>query len=95
MDYKLILTTFGLVFLAELGDKTQLTALCLAAECQSRAAVFIGSALALVLTSFIAVFCGDLLARFIPPFYIKIGAGLFFVVTGLMILFTASLSLKT
>ncbi len=95
MDYKLILTTFGLVFLAELGDKTQITALCLAAECQSRISVFIGSAAGLVLTSFIAVFCGDLLARLIPPFYIRIGAGVFFVAAGVMMLFTASHSLRT
>ncbi len=95
MDYKLIITTFGLVFLAELGDKTQLAALCLAAEAQSRVSVFIGSAAALVLASFIAVFCGDLLARLIPPLYIKIGAGLFFIAAGVMILFTASSTLRT
>ncbi|PIE66395.1 MAG: hypothetical protein CSA26_01005 [Desulfobacterales bacterium] len=94
MDYKLIFTTFGLVFLAELGDKTQLTALCLAAENQSRVSVFIGSAAALVLASLISVFCGDLLARVLPPFYIRIGAGLFFVIAGVMILFTALHSSK-
>ncbi|PIE70997.1 MAG: hypothetical protein CSA22_04505 [Deltaproteobacteria bacterium] len=89
MDYKVMAASFGLVFLAELGDKTQLAALCLAAESQSRVSVFSGSAAALVLASFLAVFFGDLLARLIPPFYIRIGAGLFFVAAGLMILFTA------
>ncbi|PIE68618.1 MAG: hypothetical protein CSA21_06400 [Deltaproteobacteria bacterium] len=50
-----------------------------------RVPVFIGASAALVLTSFMAVFCGDLLARLIPPLYIRIGAGVFFVVAGLMI----------
>ena len=42
MDIKLMLTTFGLVFLAELGDKTQLAAFCLSANCDSKVSVFLG-----------------------------------------------------
>ena len=87
MDLKLLFTTFGMVFLAELGDKTQLAAFCLSANCDSKLAVFLGSAGALVLSSAIAVLCGSYLARFISPQYIKIGAGVFFILVGLWTLF--------
>ena len=92
MDYKLILTTFCLVFLAELGDKTQLAAFCLSADCDSKLSVFIGSASALVVSSLLAVLCGGLVARFVSPQYIKIGAGVFFIIVGLWTLFAPASS---
>ncbi len=88
MDLKLLLATFGIIFLAELGDKTQLAILGFAAESKSRAAVFIGSSMALVLTSFLAVLFGAALDRLVPANCIRTGAGAVFVVLGLwMILF--------
>lgn len=91
MDIKLLLTTFGMVFLAELGDKTQLATFCLSADCESsKLSVFFGSAGALVLSSAIAVLFGDAVARFVPPSYIRLGAGLFFVVVGIWMLVTAT-----
>ena len=50
MDFKVMLTTFGMIFLAELGDKTQIATFCFAAESKSRLAIFLGSASALILT---------------------------------------------
>jgi len=82
MDLKLLLTTFGMIFLAELGDKTQLATLAFAAEGKSRLAVFIGSAGALALTSLIAVILGAAVSRIIPPNYIKTGAGALFIILG-------------
>ena len=95
MDIKLMLTTFGMVFLAELGDKTQLATFCLSAECTSKYSVFFGSAGALVLSSLIAVIFGTALSRVVPPHYIRIGAGLFFIVVGIWTLVTASKSVCT
>ncbi|MFO8084281.1 MAG: TMEM165/GDT1 family protein [Desulfobacterales bacterium] len=90
MDWKIMLTSFGLVFLAELGDKTQLATFCLSADCSTnKATIFFGSAGALVLSSLIAVMLGDSIARFIPANYVKIGAGTFFIAAGFWMLYTA------
>ncbi len=90
MDLKVMLTTFGMIFLAELGDKTQLATFCFAAEEESRFAVFLGSAGALVVTSFLAVICGSLVCRAVPGNYVRLGAGGLFLILGLwMLLFPA------
>jgi len=83
MDLKVLLTTFGMIFLAELGDKTQLATFSFAAESKSRLAVFFGSAGALVLTSLLAGILGSGVSRLIPANYIKIGAGALFVLLGI------------
>jgi putative Ca2+/H+ antiporter (TMEM165/GDT1 family) len=87
MDFRVVLTTFGMIFLAELGDKTQLATLCFAAESKSRLAVFIGSAGALILTSLLAVVFGAVVSRLVPWNYVRIGAGALFVLMGLWMLF--------
>ncbi|MBE9581476.1 MAG: TMEM165/GDT1 family protein [Proteobacteria bacterium] len=83
MDLKVLFTTFGMIFLAELGDKTQLATLSFAAESESRLAVFLGSAGALVATSLLAVLVGAGLARLVPANYVKTGAGALFVLLGI------------
>jgi len=87
MDLKLLFTTFATIFLAELGDKTQLATLAFSAEGKSRLAVFIGSASALVLTSLLGVVFGAAIAKVIPPHLIKIGAGVLFITLGAWMLF--------
>ncbi len=87
MDVKLLFTTFATIFLAELGDKTQLATLAFSAEGKSRLAVFIGSAGALVLTSLLGVVFGAAIAKLIPPNLIKIGAGVLFLILGAWMLF--------
>jgi len=86
MDIKVFLTTFAAVFLAELGDKTQLATFAFSAESPSRLSVFLGSASALVLTSLLAVMLGSVLGRVIPPHIIRSGAGILFVLLGLWML---------
>jgi Ca2+/H+ antiporter, TMEM165/GDT1 family len=86
MDWKLFGSTFALIFLAELGDKTQLATLSLAASGKSRWLVFAGAAAALVATSAIAVILGEGVARIIPEIWIKRAAGLGFLVLGVLFL---------
>jgi putative Ca2+/H+ antiporter (TMEM165/GDT1 family) len=86
MDFKILATTFGMIFLAELGDKTQLATLCFAAESDSRTSVFIGSAGALVLSSLIGVLCGGFVSRILSPEYVRLGAGALFMIIGLWML---------
>ncbi len=86
MDWKLVATTFVTIFLAELGDKTQLATMSLAAGGKARWAVFLGSAAALVAASAVAVLAGDVLARTIPPIWIERAAGALFVVLGVALL---------
>lgn len=87
MDSKLFVSTFAAIFIAELGDKTQLATLSLAAEGKSRWIVFAGSALALVATSALAVLGGDVIARVVPPVWIRRIAGVVFVVMGGLFVF--------
>jgi Ca2+/H+ antiporter, TMEM165/GDT1 family len=88
MDFKTLLTTFGLIFLAEQGDKTQFAALCLSADNQSRLSVFLGASLALVTSALLAVLLGAVLARCFPPHIIKTTAGILFIAMGVLTLVT-------
>ncbi|HET6280092.1 MAG TPA: TMEM165/GDT1 family protein [Polyangia bacterium] len=86
MDWKLFFSTFAAIFVAELGDKTQLATLSFASGANSRWIVFAASALALVATSAIAVGAGEAVARVIPPIWIKRGAGVLFILLGTLTL---------
>ena len=86
MDFKLMVTTFVAVFLAELGDKTQLATLAFASSGSSRWAVFVGSASALVCTSALAVLGGEVVARLVSPLVLKRLAGVAFAAIGAWIL---------
>ena len=88
MDWKLVATTFASVFVAELGDKTQLATLSFASGGSSRWAVFLGSAGALVCTSAIAVLVGEGLTRVISPIWMKRIAGGVFILLGVLFLFS-------
>ncbi len=89
MDFKLALTTFATVFLAELGDKTQLATLTFATSNSSRLSVFLGAALALVATSALAVLAGEGIARLVSPVWLKRIAGIAFIVIGAWVIWSA------
>lgn len=77
MDYTVFITTFGIIFLAELGDKTQLTAMTLAVRFPWQK-TFFGIAAAFALLNIGAVALGKILFVFLPLFWIKLAsAGLF------------------
>ena len=82
MSWQLFLSTFASIFLAELGDKTQLATLSLAAGARSRWLVFLASSLALVASSALAVLVGESVARLVPALWIKRAAGALFLIMG-------------
>jgi putative Ca2+/H+ antiporter (TMEM165/GDT1 family) len=83
---KLFVTTFVIVFLAELGDKTQIASFSLAAERGNILSVIIGAGLALTAATLVAVLAGHLIARFVPKKALKIVSGLLFLATGTVML---------
>ncbi len=89
MDIKVFLAVFGTVFLAELGDKTQLATLLFAADKpSSKWTVFAASASALVVAAGLGVLAGASIAAHINPKYLQIVAGLGFVLIGMWTLRT-------
>lgn len=77
------LSTATTVFLAELGDKTQLAALLLSAESGQPVVVFVGASLALISSSLVGVVLGRWLSRVVPPHQLERGAGILMITLGL------------
>ncbi len=86
MDWKVLTTTFVVVFLAEMGDKTQLAALTLTSETSSPGAVFLGASFALVIATLLGVALGALIYQWVPPGLVKKAAGLAFLAAGVLML---------
>ncbi|HKP71641.1 MAG TPA: TMEM165/GDT1 family protein [Pyrinomonadaceae bacterium] len=86
MEWKIILTTFGVIFLAEMGDKTQLAAMTMAAETRRPWAVLVGATLALACVSALGVAVGGLLGNYLPLVLIKRVAAVAFILIGVLML---------
>lgn len=87
MDWKVLLGTFGLLLVAELGDKTQLAVINMTARHKAPVPVFVGAFLALGLVTLLGVSCGEALTRLVPAEVLRrVSAGLF-VLMGLLIWF--------
>jgi putative Ca2+/H+ antiporter (TMEM165/GDT1 family) len=83
MDLKIFATVFSTIFVAELGDKTQLATLLYAAEAQNpKLTVFVAAALALVLTSALGVLAGAWISEHVSPRILSWVAGLGFIGIG-------------
>ena len=83
MDWSALVATFGLIFVAELGDKTQLATLLFAARAENpKLSVFVGAALALVLSAALGVLGGELVSRFLQPRVLSWIAGIGFIGIG-------------
>lgn len=86
MDFRVLLTTFGIIFLAEMGDKTQLAAMTMAADTKRPWAVFIGSSLALVAVSALGVMVGSMIGHYVPLEWVKRAAAVAFILIGILML---------
>ncbi|MGI6036003.1 MAG: TMEM165/GDT1 family protein [Limnochordia bacterium] len=87
MDWRVFGLTFGMLFLAEMGDKTQLAVFTLAARTQAPWSVFLGGSAALVLVTLLGSFLGGIITKYVPVKYINIAAGLLFLGFGIVILY--------
>lgn len=87
MDWKVFGTAFLTLFLAELGDKTQLAVITMSAKAESKLAVFLGASLALVLVTLLGVLFGSLLTQFIPVEWLQRIVAVAFIAIGVLMLF--------
>lgn len=85
MDLSTFFSTFGLVFVAELGDKTQLAVMTQTCKYRTTWPVFLGGSLALTAVTALGALGGQLLNHFIPAEFIRLGVALAFVAMGLFI----------
>ena len=86
MILTLLLTTFVTIFLAEMGDKTQLTTITLSSTTNKPLAVFIGSSLALISATLLGALAGGSIANLIPAFLLKLLSGIVFLIIGINLL---------
>jgi len=87
MDWKVFLSTFALLFIAELGDKTQLAVINMTAKHKAPLPVFLGAALALIAVTLIGVLFGEALTRLVPGEILMRASAVLFVVMGVLIWF--------
>jgi putative Ca2+/H+ antiporter (TMEM165/GDT1 family) len=84
MDWKLLLTVFSTIFIAEIGDNTQLATLLYASGVEgSKLTIFLGASLALILTSALGVLVGSALSHYVDPTYLAWVAGIGFIAVGI------------
>ena len=91
MDLKILFVVFGTVFLAELGDKTQLATVLFASRPEvSLVTVFVGASLALILSSLLAVAAGSVISQYVDPRYLSFIAGAGFIIIGIWTILQAA-----
>lgn len=86
MNWKVFFIAFGTLFLAEMGDKTQLAVFTLVTTHEDPLSVFLGASLALTLVTFIGTAFGQLVSHYIPANYLQVAAGVLFVGIGIFVL---------
>ena len=90
MDWKVFVTVFATVFIAELGDKTQLATVLFAADREvGKFTVFFAASAALVVSAAIGVLAGSLLSEYVNEKYLHYIAGIGFIGIGIYTLYTA------
>jgi len=86
MDFRVMLTTLGVIFLAEMGDKTQLAAMTMAAQTKKPWAVLIGASVALTAVSALGILVGSVMGDYVPLEWVKRIAAIAFIVIGVLML---------
>lgn len=86
MDWRVLLTTFGVIFLAEMGDKTQLAAMTMSAQTKKPWAVFLGASVALACVSALGIIVGSVIGDYVPIDWVKRIAAVAFIVIGVLML---------
>ena len=95
MIISLLLSTFLTVFIAELGDKTQLATLTISGTSNKPFAVFLGSSFALVLASLLGALTGGSISTFLPEVILKIIASVTFLIIGIRIFINSFISIES
>jgi putative Ca2+/H+ antiporter (TMEM165/GDT1 family) len=83
INWHVLAVAFTTLFIAEMGDKTQLAVFTLVAESKSPLSVFLGASIALAVVTLIGVLFGGVVTKVVPTQYLKIGAGVLFIGIGL------------
>ncbi len=86
MEWKIFGTAFLTLFLAELGDKTQLAVITMTASTESKISVFLGASLALIVVTLLAVLFGGLISQYVPTEWLQRIVAMAFIVIGILML---------
>jgi putative Ca2+/H+ antiporter (TMEM165/GDT1 family) len=87
MDWKIFGTAFLTLFLAELGDKTQLAVITMTASTESKLSIFLGASLALIVVTGIGVLVGGILSEWVPTEWLQRIVASAFIIIGILMLF--------
>ncbi len=86
MEWKIFGTAFLTLFLAELGDKTQLAVITMTASTESKVSVFLGASLALVVVTLLGVLVGGVLTQWVPAEWLQRIVAVAFITIGVLML---------
>ena len=86
MNWKVLMVTFITIFLAELGDKTQLAAIMMSSKTKSPISVYIGAMVAFAVITLLAIIVGVGITRYVPMHVIKNLSAASFIIIGILIL---------
>lgn len=86
MDWKIFGTAFVTLFLAEIGDKTQLAVITMTSGTDAKVSVFLGASLALIVVTLLGVVFGGVVAEYVPTEWLQRIVAAAFIVIGLLML---------
>lgn len=87
MEWKIFWTAFITLFVAELGDKTQLAVITMTTKTNAAVSVFLGGALALILVTLLGVLFGSVITSYVPVEWLQRIVAAAFIIIGVLILF--------